>query len=251
MRFNFCFSLVKERLTQVHLVCVREFSKTIRCQLVNNHFLLSHMWSICQRFTHSMVSKFIIFSGTAQILRGTLPTHPLLNKILQYCSFLLIFHSQFQAICAQESGVPPDQAKWFNIIWGVADFSGKLIAGLFTRPLLKRDQSKYLCLATLFMYTVSSFLLSLNTTFQWLASYMAVVGFWHGIAVSLLYIVTFEIVGNAAYPAACGLVIFLSSISWTIGPPLGGSFSLRNICVRPIKKNYKKNPTKNYLPTLQ
>ena len=119
------------------------------------------------------------------------------------------------------------------------------MTGFFAEPLLKRDQSKYLYLATLFTYTVSSFLVSLNTTFQWLASYMAVVGFLHGLSVSLSFIVTLEIVGIAAYPEACGLIIFVSSISWTIGPPLAGSFSACNIRVREIKKQLQKEP---YIP---
>ena len=119
-----------------------------------------------------------------------------------------------------------------------------LIAGRLAEPRLRRDQNKYLYLATMFTFTVSSFLVSLNTTFQWLASYMAVVGFLHGLAISLSYIVTLEIVGNAAYPAACGLFCCVGAFSWTAGPPLADSFTSLHFCTRELTKKKQKNKTK-------
>ena len=119
--------------------------------------------------------------------------------------------------------MPVSQTKWLNIIYGAGNLFGKLISGPLAQLFLKRDQSKYLELVTLFAYSVSSFLVSLNTSFQWLSFYMALIGFLQGVAANMFYIVTLEIVGVASYPTVCGFFISLCAISWTIGPPLAGT----------------------------
>jgi MFS family permease len=127
-----------------------------------------------------------------------------------------------QAQCARDSGIPTSQTKWLNIVFGFGCFAGKLVSGSLAEPLLRRDMCKHLYFATLFAYSLSSFLVSLNPVFQYLIAYMVFVGFLQGLVESLFFLVNLEIAGMNAYRTACGFTLALTSVSMTTGPPLAG-----------------------------
>ena len=128
----------------------------------------------------------------------------------------------FQAQCTRDSGVPLSRTKWLNIVFGFGCFFGKLISGPLAEPLLRRDMCKHLYFATIFAYSLSSFLVSLNPVFDCLIAYMVFVGFLQGLVESLFFLVNLEIAGMNSYTTACGFTLALTSISMTTGPPLAG-----------------------------
>ncbi|XP_028408308.1 monocarboxylate transporter 4-like [Dendronephthya gigantea] len=125
-------------------------------------------------------------------------------------------------LCATESGMPVEQTKWFNIVYGVGSLIARLFSGPMTEPLLRRDRCKYLQLFCLFVYSLLSFLASLTIKFEYLMLYMILIGLLNGIMANLFFLVILEVVGLAGYPAACGINLAMCSVSYTTGPPLAG-----------------------------
>lgn len=118
--------------------------------------------------------------------------------------------------------MPQTQTKWFNIVFGFGSLIGRLISGPLTKPLLRRDRCKYLFLTCLFLYSLSSFLVSLTIKFEYLMSYMVFIGLLNGTMTNLFFLVTLEVVGLAGYPTACGINLAICGLSYTTGPPLAG-----------------------------
>ena len=119
--------------------------------------------------------------------------------------------------------MPLSQTKWLNIVYGFGSLIGRLISGPITKPLLHHDRCKYLNLACLFIYSLSSFLVSLNIKFEYLMSYMVLIGLLNGTMANLFFLVTLEVVGLAGYPAACGINLAICGIAATLGPPMTGN----------------------------
>jgi MFS family permease len=119
--------------------------------------------------------------------------------------------------------MPQTQTKWFNIVFGFGSLIGRLISGPLTKPLLRRDRCKYLFLTCLFLYSLSSFLVSLTIKFEYLMSYMVFIGLLNGTMTNLFFLVTLEVVGLAGYPTACGINLAICGLSYTTGPPLAGT----------------------------
>lgn len=127
-----------------------------------------------------------------------------------------------QPLCATESGMPKQQTKWFNIVYGFGSLIGRLFSGPLTQPLLRRDKCKFLYLACLFMYSLSSFVISLTIEFEYFMLYMIFIGLLNGTMATLFFLVTLEVVGLTGFPTACGINLAISGVSCTLGPPMAG-----------------------------
>jgi MFS family permease len=116
-----------------------------------------------------------------------------------------------------------DQTKWFNIVYGFGSLIGRFISGPLAKPLLRRDQCKYLYLACLSLYSLSTFLVSLGIKFEYFMCYMVLIGLLNGIMAGLFFLIILEVVGLDAFPTACGINLAICGVSYTTGPPLAGT----------------------------
>lgn len=105
---------------------------------------------------------------------------------------------------------------------------GRIISGPITQPLFRRDKSKYLYLTCLILYSLFSFLVSMTIKFEYLLSYMIVVGLINGVMAGLFFLVTLEVVGFQSYATTCGLNLAVCGLAYTIGAPLAGMINTSN-----------------------
>ncbi|XP_053160734.1 monocarboxylate transporter 12 [Hemicordylus capensis] len=134
------------------------------------------------------------------------------------CSPLFVYLVPY----ALRVGVSHQQAAFLMSILGVIDIIGNITFGWLTdRRCLKKH--RYVCyliavgmdgLCCLFLPVLQSFLLLVPFSFTF--------GYFDGAYVTLIPVVTADVVGTASLSSALGVVYFLHAIPYLISPPVAG-----------------------------
>lgn len=134
------------------------------------------------------------------------------------CSPLFVYLVPY----ALSVGVSHQQAAFLMSILGVIDIIGNITFGWLTD---RRCLKNYRCACYLFAVGLDGLCylcLPLLQSFPLLVSFSCTFGYFDGAYVTLMPVVTAEIVGTTSLSSALGVVYFLHAVPYLVSPPIAG-----------------------------
>ncbi|XP_032818969.1 monocarboxylate transporter 12-like [Petromyzon marinus] len=123
---------------------------------------------------------------------------------------------------AQSHGVPPGMAALLLSVLGIVDIAGNISYGWLTdRPSVRKHRGLFYMVAV-GLEGVWSLLLPLMASFPLLMVYAVLYGYFDGAYVTLISVVTADLVGPVHVSSAVGLVFFMHAVPYLIAPPVAG-----------------------------